>query len=151
MSDHLTFMMGRFQARFPTDRRYARNHMWARQHDGAFRFGFAAYAARLLQNIYFLEWDVEIGDKVEPRQDLGFIESSKAQSDICCPMGGVVTDLNLAVLYDPSIINSDMYGAGWLFAIRGSGDDLLTPEEYLRHVAAVWEITQQAIKGQTDE
>ena len=31
MSERLTFMMGEFEAEFPTDRLYAKNHMWARQ------------------------------------------------------------------------------------------------------------------------
>ena len=33
MSDVLTFMMGEFEAEFPTDRSYAKNHMWAKVSD----------------------------------------------------------------------------------------------------------------------
>ncbi|MDP6557119.1 MAG: glycine cleavage system protein H, partial [Pirellulaceae bacterium] len=71
MSEPLVFMMGVFEAQFPTDRKYAMNHMWATEVDGVseldgatvlngatYRFGFTAYAVRLLQDVYFLEWMV---------------------------------------------------------------------------------------------
>ena len=58
MSEPLVFMMGEFEAQFPTDRKYATNHMWATELDRgseadgpAHRFGFTAYAVRLLQDV----------------------------------------------------------------------------------------------------
>ena len=60
MSDQLVFMMGEFAAQVPTDRQYAKNHMWASQLDGRYRFGFSAYAVRLLQDVYFLDWIVDV-------------------------------------------------------------------------------------------
>ena len=58
MSEPLVFMMGEFAAEFPTDRQYARNHMWALTSEGSIRFGFSAYAVRLLQDVYFLDWNL---------------------------------------------------------------------------------------------
>ena len=51
MPDELVFWMGNFEAKFPTDRHYAQNHMWAKQVNGVWRFGFARYAERLLQDV----------------------------------------------------------------------------------------------------
>ena len=59
MSEKLIFMMGEFEAEFPVDRQYAKNHMWAMPSDDVIRFGFAAYAVRLLQDVYFLDWLLE--------------------------------------------------------------------------------------------
>ena len=68
MADELIFMMGEFDARFPTDRLYAKNHMWAQPlSGGAIRCGFSAYAVRLLQDVYFLEWDYAVGTPVRER------------------------------------------------------------------------------------
>ena len=53
------FMMGEFEAVIPSDRLYAKNHMWAQQTDKGFRFGFSAYAVRLLQDVYFLDWEID--------------------------------------------------------------------------------------------
>ena len=49
---------------------------------------------------------------------------------------------------DPSAINVDKYDAGWLFEMRAKTDALLSPEGYLDHLKAVWEVTQKTIKGQ---
>ncbi len=49
MSSSLTFMMGEFNAEFPCDRSYIKNHMWAMpMTNGVIRFGFSAYAAKSL-------------------------------------------------------------------------------------------------------
>src|SRR5207248_8846329 len=57
----LTFMMGKFAAEFPTDRKYAKNHMWGQRDGKIVRFGFTAYAVRLLQDVYFLDWSIDAG------------------------------------------------------------------------------------------
>lgn len=152
MSESLTFMMGKFSAEFPTDRRYAKNHMWAQSRDGgAIRFGFAAYAVRLLQDVYFLDWAVEAGTQLKERQEIGSVESKKAESSLYAPIAGRLIGFNEELLSDPSAINLDKYDAGWLFEIEGPGDPLLDPPSYLEHLAAVWEVTQRTIKGQMNE
>ncbi|HZZ72381.1 MAG TPA: glycine cleavage system protein H [Pirellulales bacterium] len=150
MSD-LVFMMGRFEARFPEDRQYARNHMWALPQDGGFRFGFSAYAVRLLQDVYFLDWCVDPETELAERQQIGSIESSKAESDLYAPIAGRLTEFNRDLLSDPSAINVDKYGAGWLFQIAGGGAPLLSPVAYLEHLAAAWKVAERTIKGQMNE
>lgn len=151
MSDHLLFMMGEFEAQFPTDRQYAKNHMWAQNVGGVHRFGFTAYAVRLLQDVYFLDWIVDAGTSLTERQTIGAIESKKAESDLFAPITGRLTTFNQELLSDPSAINVDKYGQGWLFEIDGTGDELLAPEQYIEHLDSVWEVTQRTIKGQLNE
>jgi glycine cleavage system H protein len=149
MSDDLVFMMGEFEAIFPTDRQYAKNHMWAMmQADGIYRFGFTAYAVRLLQDVYFLEWMVDAGVSLTAKQEIGAIESKKAESTLYSPMAGRLTQFNGELLSDPSTINVDKYGDGWLFEIAGETSDLLDPQAYIDHLGGVWEVTQRTIKGQ---
>lgn len=148
----LTFLMGKFAAEFPTDRLYAKNHMWALPRGaGTFRFGFTAYAVRLLQDVYFLDWSVDAGVPLAERQEIGSIESKKAESSLYAPIAGRLLRFNEELLSDPSAINLDKYGAGWLFEIEGSGDPLLPPSGYIDHLTAVWEVTQRTIKGQVNE
>lgn len=148
MSSDLVFLMGQYEARFPADRRYARNHMWGRQQQGLIRFGFTAYAVRLMLDVYFLEWQVDPGSDLEHRQEIGAIESKKAEASLYAPIAGRLAQFNEALLADPSGINLDNYSAGWLFEMDGSYDELLSPEEYLAHLAAVWETTQRTLRGQ---
>ncbi|MCB9938968.1 MAG: glycine cleavage system protein H [Planctomycetaceae bacterium] len=151
MSDHLVFKMGEFEAIFPTDRQYAKNHMWALpQKAGVYRFGFTAYAVRLLQDVYFLEWSVDAGVTLAERQEMGAIESKKAESALYSPMAGLLPRFNDDLLSDPSTINVDKYGDGWLFEIEGNGE-LLSPADYIKHLESVWEVTQRTIKGQLND
>ncbi|MGB6045522.1 MAG: glycine cleavage system protein H [Pirellulales bacterium] len=161
MSEPLVFMMGEFEALFPTDRMYAKNHMWAMQgnpqseirnpQSNLWRFGFAAYAVRLLQDVYFLDWAIDADVVLTEGQEIGAIESSKAESSLYSPIAGHLPRLNETLMQDPSAINVDKYGDGWLFEIDGEGHNLLTPEDYVTHLEAVWEVTQKTIKGQLNQ
>lgn len=151
MNPALIFPMGRYEAEFPTDRQYARNHMWAQQRGDVIRFGFTAYAVRLMQDVYFLDWTVEPGATLQLRQEIGSIESKKAESALFAPIAGILAAVNEQLLDDPSAINADKYGQGWLLEIRGAGDDLLTPEQYLEYLANVWPAAQRTIRGQVNE
>ena len=141
-------MMGKFEARIPCDRRYARNHMWCQSHDGRIRFGFSAYAVRLLQDVYFLEWSVDADSTVAFRQEIGSIESSKAESALYAPMAGRIVAFNESLLADPSGINLDNYGAGWLVDMEGDTSSMLSPAEYVKFLEEGWEATQRTLKGQ---
>lgn len=151
MPDERTFMMGKFAATLPTDRQYARNHMWAQADGDGYRLGFSAYAVRLLQDVYFLDWHVSIGAALTERQEIGEIESSKAESALYSPLAGTLAEINAVVLKDPSAINVDPYGQGWLLRVAGPGLELLTIDAYLEHLAAAWQVAQRTIKGQFNE
>jgi len=153
MSDSRTFMMGEFAATFPTDRLYAKNHMWAQATDNSrYRFGLTAYAVRLLQDVYFLDWIVDSGAMLTPRQNVGSIESKKAESDLYAPIAGLLTEINAEPLDDRSAINVEPYGAGWLLEIQPDGPaDLLEPEAYMAQLASAWDVAQKTIKGQVNQ
>src|SRR5262245_14186079 len=137
MSDALTFHMGKFPAVLPGELRYARNHMWAReQGPGRWRFGFTSYAIRLMQDVYFLDWAVSAGDAVTLLQEIGHIETSKAESDLFAPLAGTLEAFNPALLNDPGAINVDGYGGGWLFEMAGAdASPLMSAGQYCQFLA----------------
>ena len=163
MTEDRTFLMGKFPAVLPGGLLYARDHMWCRPAVGQVsnlpvqmgkletcptcRFGFTSYAVRLMQDVYFLEWHLEAGDAVELLQQIGHIETSKAVSDLFAPLGGTVVSFNGELLKDPSGINVDGYGGGWLFELDADPAPLMDVEQYHQFLAANWEKTQQHIKG----
>ena len=151
MPEAMTFLMGKFPAVLPGDLQYAPNHMWCREVDGRRRFGFTAYAVRLMQDVYFLEWVLSGGDAVAYLQQIGHIETSKAVSDLFAPMTGRLTAFNPELLKDPTPINLDNYGAGWLFDMDGDGASLLTVDQYHDFLDKNWEKTQRLIKGKINE
>jgi glycine cleavage system H protein len=147
MADDLTFMMGKFAAVLPADRMYARNHMWCKSMGGGHRFGFTTYAVRLMQDVYFLDWEVNAGDTIAHKQKIGHIETSKAMSDLFAPIAGTLVRFNDELLNDPSAINVDMYGNGWLFEMEGSDEETMQVQEYYNFLEAGWEKTQNMLKG----
>ncbi len=151
MAEDLTFLMGKFEAVLPGGLRYARNHMWCRETDGRCRFGFTTYAVRLMQDVYFLDWLISAGDVVQQGQQIGHIETSKAVSDLFAPMAGSLSAFNTELLDDPSAINVDNHGAGWLFDMEGAEAGLMYASEYRQFLADNWEKTQRLIKGKINE
>lgn len=151
MTSDLVFMMGSFEARFPTDRLYAKNHMWAELREpSVYRCGLSAYAVRLLQDVYFLDLVVEADMQVKLRQEIGSVESKKAESSLYSPLAGTITTVNDQLLQDPTAINLDKYGAGWFFEVKSEDAHLLSPTEYIDHLKAAWEVAQRTIKGQVN-
>ena len=147
VSAELTFLMGKYTAVLPRDRRYARNHQWCQGAGKRLRFGFTAYAVRLMQDVYFLDWIISPGDAVTKLQHIGHIETSKAVADLFAPIAGTLAEFNQELLRDPSAINVDAYGAGWLFDMDGDRADTMSVEEYHQFLADNWEKTQRTLKG----
>ncbi|MGL4424075.1 MAG: glycine cleavage system protein H [Gemmataceae bacterium] len=150
MAEPLIFWMGKQSAPIPPDLRYCKNHMWCRPGSGStpHRFGFTSYAVRLMQDVYFLEWKVDLGATLRPKHEIGFIESSKAQSELYSPMPGTLVRFNPELLDDPAAINADCYGAGWLFELAGPLGESFDAPGYLAHLEAHWEQTQRLLKKQ---
>ena len=148
MAEAMTFLMGKYPAALPGELRYARNHMWCRTLGERLRFGFTSYAVRLMKDVYFLDWTVSAGDALQLKQQIGHIETSKAESDLFAPIAGKLAAFNQELLNDPSPINTDTYGVGWLFEMEGDVSATMTVEDYYKFLEAGWENTQRILKGQ---
>lgn len=150
MSEPLLFMMGKFEAKIPVDRRYFESHVWAMPTENLLRVGFSSYAVRLLQDVYFLDWQIDPDTNVRRKQAIGEIESSKAVSTLYSPADGRIVRFNDALMNDPSLINADHHDRGWLYEIE-TDSPLLSPEEYIKVLEAGWEQTQRLLKNQFNE
>src|SRR5215468_6558972 len=148
MSDHFIFLIGKYEVLGQKDRLYVPNHMWFRVEGELYRVGFTAFAVRLLQDVYFLDWGVEPGSVVAAKQEIGEVESSKAVSTLHAPFDGTLISFNRELMKDPTAINVDNYGAGWLFDFDPKDAVPLTAEDYIRHLEGTWDETQRQIKGQ---
>jgi glycine cleavage system H protein len=117
----------------PQELSYTKEHEWVAGLDDGLTVtvGVTAYAAEQLGDVVYVQVP-EVGDTVTAGDAVGEVESTKSVSDIYSPLSGEVVEANQAVVDDPSLINSDPYGEGWLFRVRIEGDpeDLLSAEEY---------------------
>jgi glycine cleavage system H protein len=103
---------------FPEDLRYTAEHQWIRREDeGTALIGITDFAQEELGDIVYVEFP-EIGALVQRDTPFGVVESNKSSSDVYAPWSGVVVAINDALEEEPSAINDDPYGVGWLIRIR---------------------------------
>lgn len=120
----------------PDDRRYSKEHEWARERDGRVVVGITDYAQEQLGDVVFVGLP-EAGSEVQAGQPLGEVESTKSVSDVYSPVSGTVAEKNAEVESTPELINSDPYEKGWLVVIEGDGLDLeglMSADEYKKLV-----------------
>ena len=96
-------------------RRYSSEHEWIDDASPA-RVGVSQIAADGLGDVVYVELP-QVGAALTAGQVCGEIESTKTVSELYSPATGEVTEVNDAVIADPALVNSDPYGAGWLFRI----------------------------------
>lgn len=116
----------------PDDRRYTKEHEWAKEDGGRIVVGITDYAQDQLGDVVFVGLP-EAGAVLEGGKPLGEVESTKSVSDVYSPVSGKVLEKNAEVESNPELINSDPYGQGWLVAIEGSSDaldSLMTAADY---------------------
>ncbi len=121
------------------DRKYTKEHEWAKEQDGKIYIGISSFAVEQLGDITLVGLDVGVGDEVESGEAFGTIESVKTLSDLYAPLSGRVVEVNEALENEPEIINEDPWEKGWMLAIEPSNlaaeqGDLLDHTAYRNHV-----------------
>ncbi len=106
-------------AEFPDGLRYTEEHEYltATDESGVYRVGITDYAQGELGDVVYIELPA-VGESFEKRATFGTIEAVKAVSDLYCPVAGEVVAVNESLEDDPSSVNSDPYGIGWMIRLR---------------------------------
>ena len=107
---------------YPSDRHYTNDHEWIEVSGNTARVGITDYAQQQLGDVVFVELP-PVGQSFEQGAQFGSIESVKAVSDLYCPMGGRVVDVNTELIEHPEIVNSDPH-ATWMLVL-----ELTVPEQ----------------------
>ena len=112
---------------------YTKSDEWLKVEDTIGTMGITDYAQDQLGDIVYLE-KIEKGKKLKQDETLTTIESVKAVSDIKTPVTGEVTEVNIKVIEDASIINKEPYIGGWMAKIKIENKDelknLMSAQEY---------------------
>ncbi|MFI2753949.1 glycine cleavage system protein GcvH [Cellulomonas sp. P22] len=113
----------------PENLMYTAEHEWVLEGDPS-TVGITATAADALGDVVYLELPA-VGDVLTAGSVVGEIESTKSVSELYSPVSGTVIAVNDAAVADPSVVNSEPYGAGWLLKVEvTSAGPLLTAAEY---------------------
>lgn len=97
--------------------KYTEEHEWVRTEGDIAVVGITHHAQDTLGDVVFVELP-EVGKTFAPHDVAGVVESVKAAADVYMPVAGEITEVNEALVADPSIINQDPQGAGWFFKVK---------------------------------
>ena len=123
----------------PDSLRYTEEHEYIQVTDDAsvVAIGITDYAQGELGDIVYVDLP-DVGASFDRMEVLGTIEAVKAVSELFCPVSGEIVEVNAALDGDPSLINTDPYGDGWMIKIRVKSqselEDTLSASDYAQHI-----------------
>lgn len=117
---------------YPRDLKYTKDHEWVRVEGGRGRVGVTHYAQEQLGDVVYVELP-ETGRSFKRGEQFGSIESVKAVSDLYCPVGGTVVEVNAVLADAPETVNRDPHAA-WMIVLElddpADAGDLLDAAAY---------------------
>ncbi len=93
--------------------------------------GITDFAQSALGDIVYVQLPA-VGNLIESGKVCGEVESTKSVSELYAPVSGKVMAVNVALIANPELLNSDPYGQGWIAEIEvtGGDDNLISAQEY---------------------
>jgi glycine cleavage system H protein len=102
----------------PADLKYVTSHEWIKlQADGTLLIGITDHAQGALGDLVFVDVP-KVGRVMAAHEACAVVESVKAASDVYAPIAGEVIEINDALAGAPELLNSDPYGAGWMWKMK---------------------------------
>ncbi|MEW6308325.1 MAG: glycine cleavage system protein GcvH [Bacillota bacterium] len=102
---------------FPKDRKYTKDHEYVKAEGSQGVLGVTAFAAEHLGDIVFVELP-SVGKVLKAKDVFATLESVKAVSDSYTGVAGKVVKVNQKLNEEPSLINKDPHGEGWICVIE---------------------------------
>lgn len=109
---------------FPSDLKYTKEHEWVRmEKDNIAVIGITDFAQGELGELVYVEIDT-VGETLDKDEVFGTVEAVKTTSDLFMPVTGTVKEFNPALDENegdnPTLVNDDAYGEGWIVKIEVS-------------------------------
>ena len=116
---------------------FSKNHEWVRLDGVSARAGITDFAQDALGEVVFVQLP-RVGEKVTCGQSVSEVESTKSVSDIYSPLNGTINAVNVELESEPSLLNSDPFGRGWIYELSVDADvdlgHLIDEDAYRRFV-----------------
>jgi glycine cleavage system H protein len=117
----IPYRRSRFATELPSGCLYAPSHFWLQEEqEGTWRIGFTKFAIWLSGDPVECEFSVTSGSRIAVGQEIGFMEGLKALTSIHAVAAGEFLDTGKEIRSDITLLDSDPYGRGWLYLVRGS-------------------------------
>jgi glycine cleavage system H protein len=120
---------------------YSKDHEYIVIEGDVGTVGISEHAQAQLGDVVFVELPA-VGAKFAAGAQAAVVESVKAASEVFSPVSGEVVAVNSALEGEPSLINEDAMGKGWIWKIKlsdaGEIDALMDEaayQEFLKSIA----------------
>ena len=111
---------------------YSETHEYVKVEGNIGFIGISDYAQHALGTVVYVDMP-EVDDEFEAGDEFGAVESVKAASDLNCPVGGTVVEVNEALEDEPGLLNKDAF-ANWIIKVEMSDaselDNLMDAKAY---------------------
>jgi glycine cleavage system H protein len=97
--------------------RFSKDHEYIIVDGDVGTVGISEHAQAQLGDVVFVELP-SVGDKVAKGAQAAVVESVKAASEVFSPVSGEIVAVNGDLEGEPSLINEDALGKGWIAKIR---------------------------------
>ncbi len=101
--------------------KYTAEHEWIALEGEVATVGITDFAADKLGDVVFVDLPA-VGSTVAAGDVCGEIESTKSVGELYAPLDGEVLEANDDVVADPSLVNAEPFGSGWLVKLRVDAD-----------------------------
>ena len=118
--------------------KYTSDHEWIFVENDSATIGITAFAQEKLGDLVFVQLP-KVGTILKAGGAAAIVESVKAASDVYAPINGEVIGINEQVIQNPTLVNTDPAGKGWLFKVKVTDqsqlDNLLEEPAYYALIA----------------
>jgi len=130
--------------------KYTKGHIWLKVKGGSATVGITSLGASLAKEIVHIDLP-EDDEEFAVGKPLATYETIKSVSEITLPIACKVIKVNEKLLDNPSLINSDCYGDGWIVKIKITGIDadkeLLDVKEAVKNYKKILDKEKERYKG----
>jgi len=118
---------------FPDNLKYTKDHEWVKVDGDTATIGITDFAQGELGDIVYVDVTTK-GETLDKEAVFGTVEAVKTVSDLFMPVSGTITELNKALDQKPELVNTDVYGEGWMIKVKmsnpGEVSGLLSAADY---------------------
>lgn len=101
----------------PGELKYTEEHEWVKVEGDIAIVGITDFAQNELSDIVYVELP-EVGKNIKKGDVIATVEAVKTVADVYSPVSGEIIEVNEKLKDEPSIINNDPYGEGWIAKVK---------------------------------
>lgn len=101
----------------PEELKYTEEHEWVKIEGDIAIVGITDFAQNELSDIVYVELP-EVGKNIKKGDVIATVEAVKTVADVYSPVSGEIIEVNEKLKDEPSIINNDPYGEGWIAKVK---------------------------------